>query len=135
MTVPRLQSTLDRLKADPELVALRRSLDVYYGDDARDLAMDALYARFLSDVPSRSRLAFDIGSHVGDRIGSFRRCGARVVALEPQPDCARVIREIHGCDGAVTLEADAGDVGADEGRVRVGGDQRLERVHELSVAG
>ena len=29
-------------------------------------------------------LAFDIGSHVGDRISSFRRLGARVVALEPQ---------------------------------------------------
>ena len=99
-----MDATLLRLRSDPALASLRRSLDVYYGDDARDLAMDALYARFLSEVPSRSRLAFDIGSHVGDRIGSFRRCGARVVALEPQPDCARVIREIHGCDGAVSLE-------------------------------
>ena len=48
-------------------------------------------------------LAFDIGSHVGDRIGSFRRCGARVVALEPQPLCARVIREIYAGDADVTL--------------------------------
>ena len=104
MTALKLQSTLDRLKADPALAGLRRSLEVYYGDDARDLAMDALYGRFLADVPQRQRLAFDIGSHVGDRIGSFRRCGARVVALEPQPDCARVIREIYGCDGGVTLE-------------------------------
>ena len=40
-------------------------------------------------------LAFDIGSHVGDRVGAFRRAGARVVALEPQPDCARVVRQIY----------------------------------------
>lgn len=91
---------LDELKREPSLAALRRSLDVYYGDGERETAMDALYARFIG----RGGLAFDIGSHVGDRIGAFRRLGARVVALEPQPDCARVIRAIYGCDGAVVLE-------------------------------
>jgi FkbM family methyltransferase len=115
MTTPRLQATLERLKAEPGLASLRRSLEVYYGDAQRDIAMDALYARFLGDVPPRRRLAFDIGSHVGDRIASFRRQGARVVALEPQPDCARVIREIYGCDGAVTLEEAA--CGAKPGRL------------------
>ena len=65
------------LRADPTLASLRRSLDVYYGDRARDDAMDALYTRFVG----KGGLAFDIGSHVGDRIGSFRRLGARVVAL------------------------------------------------------
>jgi FkbM family methyltransferase len=87
------------LAADPALSGLRRSLEVYYGDPARDAAMDALYARFLKP----GDLAFDIGSHVGDRIGSFRRTGARVVALEPQPDCARVIRHIYRDDPGVTL--------------------------------
>jgi hypothetical protein len=58
---------------------LTRSFEVYYGDQSRDDAMDALYERF---VP-KGGLAFDIGSHVGDRIGAFRRCGARVVAFEP----------------------------------------------------
>ena len=78
------------LMADPSLANLKRSLEVYYGDPQRDAAMDRLYATFLKS----GDLAFDIGSHVGDRIGAFRRCGARVVALEPQPDCARVIRAI-----------------------------------------
>jgi FkbM family methyltransferase len=44
---------------------------------------------------------------VGDRISSFRRLGARVVALEPQPGPARVLRLIHGGDPAVTLVAAA----------------------------
>jgi FkbM family methyltransferase len=48
-------------------------------------------------------LAFDIGAHVGDRTGSFRRLGARVIALEPQPLCARAIRAIYAGDPAVTL--------------------------------
>ena len=87
------------LKAEPRLAALRRSLDVYYADSARDAAMDALYRRFVRP----GDLAFDVGSHVGDRIASFRRLGARVVALEPQPDCAEVIRALHGSDADVTL--------------------------------
>lgn len=91
------------LKRDPALANLKRSLEVYYGDPARDAAMDVLYAQFLKP----GDLAFDIGSHVGDRIGAFRRCGARVVALEPQPDCARVIAAIYGGDKDVTLVSSA----------------------------
>jgi FkbM family methyltransferase len=99
-------STLATLCADPEFASLRRSLGLYYGDPVRDAAMDALYARFL--VPGA--LAFDIGSHVGDRIGSFRRLGARVVALEPQPLCVCAIRALYGDDSGVTLvEAACGD--------------------------
>ncbi len=86
---------------------LRRSFEVYYGDAPRDAAMDALYARFVQP----GGLAFDIGSHVGDRIGAFRRVGARVVALEPQPDCAAAIRAIYGQDEGVALvEAACGPV-------------------------
>jgi FkbM family methyltransferase len=79
--------------------SLRRSLRVYHGDKSRQPTMDALYARFVAP----GDLAFDIGSHVGDRISCFRRLGARVVALEPQPGCARAIRIIHGRDSLVTL--------------------------------
>lgn len=88
-----------QLGADPRFASLKRSLDVYYGDTERDIAMDALYGRFVT----KSGLAFDIGSHVGDRVASFRRLGARVVALEPQPLCFEVLTAIYCCDGAVTL--------------------------------
>lgn len=98
------QTTISKLRSDPAFAPLRRSLEVYYGDPARDAAMDALYARFVQP----GALAFDIGSHVGDRIGSFRRLGARVVALEPQPLCARVIRTLYADDPHVTLVEAAG---------------------------
>lgn len=90
---------ISALRTEPRFAALRRSLDVYYGDDARDRAMDALYARFVKP----GDLAFDIGSHVGDRVGAFRRLGARVVALEPQPLCADAIAAIYEGDRDVVL--------------------------------
>ncbi len=70
-----------------EMVAVARSVVTYHGDPEKRAAMDALYGRFVRP----GGLAFDIGSHVGDRVASFRRLGARVVALEPQPGPAGVI--------------------------------------------
>jgi len=48
--------------------------------------MDRLYRRFVQP----GDLVFDVGAHVGDRIASFRRLGARVVAIEPQRAMAGV---------------------------------------------
>jgi FkbM family methyltransferase len=62
--------------------------------------MDRLYGQLLS----RGDLAFDIGAHVGDRVGCFRRLGARVVAVEPQPALVWTLRLIHGRDRAVSIE-------------------------------
>jgi hypothetical protein len=58
-----------------------RSLRIYYGDGKRRAAMDRLYGEFVRP----GDLVFDVGAHVGDRIAAFRRRGARVVAVEPQP--------------------------------------------------
>jgi FkbM family methyltransferase len=77
-----------------------RSLRIYYGDAQRRRAMDALYARFLRP----GDIAFDIGSHVGDRVASFRRLGARAVAVEPQPALARTLRFLFALDRGVTIE-------------------------------
>jgi FkbM family methyltransferase len=100
-----IESRVARLRSDPAMAPLQRSLSVYYGDPARDEAMDRLYARYLKP----GDLAFDIGAHVGDRIGAFRRLGARVVALEPQALCARALRELYSGDGGVAvLEAACG---------------------------
>ena len=40
---------------------------------------------------------------MGDRAASFRRLGARVVAVEPQPRLARALRLIFRGDPGVTL--------------------------------
>jgi FkbM family methyltransferase len=93
---------IDRLKRDPRTASLARSLDYYYGDPDREAALDAFYSSFVSP----GDLVFDIGAHVGDRVATFRRLGARVVAVEPQPACARVLRTIHaGCEEVAVIEA------------------------------
>jgi FkbM family methyltransferase len=77
-----------------------RSLRIYYGDRKRRAAMDLLYGQFVSP----GDLVFDVGSHVGDRIAAFRRLGARVVAVEPQPALVQTLRLLYGRDRAVTIE-------------------------------
>lgn len=76
-----------------------RSLRLYHGPDAPKAAMDELYGTFMQP----GDLVFDVGAHVGDRVSSFRRLGARVVALEPQPLLMRALRLIHGRDPGVML--------------------------------
>ena len=76
-----------------------RSLRIYYGDRERRAALDRHYGRFVAS----GDLVFDIGCHVGDRVAAFRRLGARVVAVEPQPALARTLRLIYGRDHAVTV--------------------------------
>jgi FkbM family methyltransferase len=87
--------------------AIGRSLRIYHGDPAHRDALDAHHAQFVKP----DDLVFDIGAHVGDRISSLRRLGARVVAVEPQPGAMRALRLIHGRDRNVTLlQVAAGDV-------------------------
>lgn len=80
-----------------------RSLRIYYGDRQHGPAMDRLYRQFVRP----GDLVFDIGAHVGDRIAAFRRLGARVVAIEPQPALVKTLRLLYGRDRKVTIEAAA----------------------------
>ena len=82
------------------LRGVARSLHIYYGDRSRRAAMERLYRRFVQP----GDLVFDIGAHVGDRIAVFRRFGARVVAVEPQPALVKTLKLIYGRDRAVTIE-------------------------------
>jgi FkbM family methyltransferase len=102
--------TSRKLRPEGTARAIGRSLRIYHGDPVHRQALDALHARFVAP----GDLVFDIGAHVGDRISSFRRLGARVVALEPQPGARRALRLIHGRDRNVTLlQAAAGEQSGD----------------------
>ncbi len=106
-------TVIDRLAADPALAPLRRSLDTAYRDPARAAAMDTFYSRFVRP----GDLVVDVGAHVGDRTACFRRLGADVVAVEPQPDCVRVLRALFDGDHAVTVVPAA--CGATPGETRL----------------
>ena len=88
--------------------AIGRSLRIYHAAERRP-ALDAFHRRFLTP----GDLAFDVGCHVGDRAASFRRIGARVVAVEPQPRLARALRLIFRGDGDFALVRAL--IGASEG--------------------
>lgn len=93
--------------------ATLRSFRIYYGDRRRAAAMDRLYGSFIRS----GDLVFDVGAHVGDRVASFRRLGARVVAVEPQPTMVRALRLLYGRSASVAMEAVA--VGREPGRTRM----------------
>jgi FkbM family methyltransferase len=55
-------------------------------------------------------LVFDIGAHAGNRTRAFASLGCRVVALEPQPDFARLLRMLFASSSAIEIvEAAAGN--------------------------
>jgi len=88
-----------------------RSLGIYYGNRARRGAMDRLYGQFVH----AGDLVFDVGAHVGDRVGSFRRLGARVVAVEPQPPLVTTLKLLYGLNRNVIIEPAA--IGRESGTV------------------
>ena len=83
--------------------SVMRSLGVYYGRNSRSVEKDRLYAQFVK----RNDLVFDVGAHVGDRVASFRRLGARVVAIEPQPALSFTLKTLYGRDRNVAIESKA----------------------------
>jgi FkbM family methyltransferase len=92
---------------------IARSLVMYHGIPGRHRHMVRFYSEFLGP----GDIAFDIGAHVGSRVRAWRRLGARVIAVEPQPDFVRVLRLFFGRDKDVVIEPRA--VGAQAGRARL----------------
>lgn len=104
---------------------IARSLVMYY-PPGKDRRMRRLYGTFLRP----GDLAFDIGAHVGNRVRAWRRLGARVVAVEPQPDCLRVLRLFFGRDPGVTIVPAA--AGAEPGQARLAVSSATPTVSSMS---
>jgi len=92
----------------PAAKGIGRSLRTYHAP-GRPALLDGFYRRFLDP----GDLAFDVGAHVGDRAASFRRLGARVVCVEPQPRLDRLLRLLFRRDPGVARVAAL--VGAEPG--------------------
>jgi FkbM family methyltransferase len=105
---------------------IARSLAMYHGVPGRQLRMTRFYGEFLGP----GEVGFDIGAHVGSRVRAWRRLGARVVAVEPQPDFARFLRLWFGRDRDVTVLPVA--VGARPGRARLAVSTATPTVSSLS---
>jgi len=68
---------------------------------------------FYSQFLQAQSLAFDIGANIGNRTKIFRRLGARVIALEPQPYCQSLLKRAFRNDSEVVIVSSA--VGREEG--------------------
>jgi FkbM family methyltransferase len=67
-------------------------LAIYHAIPRRQRRLRRLYANFVR----AGDLVFDIGAHAGNRVRGFASLGCRVVAVEPQPDFARLLRALFG---------------------------------------
>ncbi len=89
---------------------LLRSAVIYHGQPYKRRRSRVFYSDFIQP----GDLCFDIGAHIGSRLGVFAKLGARVVAIEPQPAFISVLRRLYGRRPGVTLLQQA--VGAAPGR-------------------
>jgi FkbM family methyltransferase len=72
------------------IIGLLRSLAIYHAIPLRQQRLRRFYAQFVSP----GDLVFDLGAHAGNRTRAFAAMGCRVVAVEPQPDFARLLRTL-----------------------------------------
>ncbi len=103
-----MTSATDRLTAQ-QWAGLLRSIVVYYGNPLKLRRMRAFYAQFIG----RGDLCFDLGAHVGNRLWVWQKLGARVVGVEPQLACIRLLRSWYGRNPQIALVEEA--VGAAPG--------------------
>ena len=106
---------------------ITRSLVMYHGQPAKYRRMVRFYGQFLGP----GDLGFDVGAHVGSRVRAWRRLGARVIALEPQPDCLWILRLLFGRSPSVSILPVA--VGAAPGHARLAVSSATPTVSSMST--
>ena len=109
-------------------LGLARSIAIYWLVPGRRAKLDRFYARWVKP----GGLAFDIGSHAGNRAASWRRLGAAVVAVEPQPLFADFLARLFLDDANVALARVA--VGSREGTLTLNISDRHPTVTSASAA-
>lgn len=80
-------------------LGILQSILVYYGIPFRNYFHSRFYAQFIQ----AGDLCFDIGAHIGDRLSAWSRLGARIIGLEPQPHCMRLLKRWYGNHPHITL--------------------------------
>jgi FkbM family methyltransferase len=88
---------------------------IYHGQPGRHRQLKRFYNQFLGP----GDLGFDVGAHVGNRVRAWRALGARVVAIEPQPDLIWLLRVLFGRDPQVVILPSAVGERAGRGSMRI----------------
>jgi FkbM family methyltransferase len=110
------------------VVGLARSLAIYHAIPLRQFRLRRLYAQLVGP----GDLVFDIGAHAGNRARALASLGCRVVAIEPQPDFARLLRVLFDRSSRVeVVEAAVADA---PGRASLSISERTPTVTTLAAA-
>jgi len=75
------------------------------------------YINFYSNFIDKGDLCFDIGANVGRRTKVFLKLGAKVIAVEPQEHCIKVLRKKYEKNNNVILVKKA--IGEEEGHAEM----------------
>lgn len=78
----------DLVKARSDIRLVTRSLRTR---DESDIKKEQFYSQFVV----AGDLVFDVGANMGNRLKTFMRLGARVVAYEPQPRCFLALKKVY----------------------------------------
>ena len=81
------------------IIGLLRSFLLYHVIPRRQARLRQLYTQFVSS----GDLVFDVGAHAGNRTRAFATIGCHVIALEPQPDFARLLRSLFAKSHGVQI--------------------------------
>ena len=114
------------MTATARALGVARSLAMYYGIPFRARRLRRFYSQFVH----AGELCFDIGAHAGNRVRCWRQLGARVVAIEPQPDFVRILNWLYGDDDGVEIVPQA--VGRNAGSAELLVSERTPTVTTLS---
>lgn len=109
-------------------IGLGRSILMYYGMPFHQRALRRFYRQFIRP----GDLCFDVGAHVGNRVRAWSKLGARVVALEPQPQCMRLLQRWYAQQPNIVLLEQA--VGAAPGQHSLWISRRTPTVSTVSPA-
>jgi len=80
-------------------LGLARSIAIYHAIPFRQRRLRHLYRGLVR----RGDVVFDIGAHAGNHVRALASLGCRVIAIEPQPDFARLLRLLFGRAPGVTI--------------------------------
>jgi len=92
-----LKTYLSKLGVMPVVSAITQRLPWSFWKPIRPRFL--CFAKFIKN----GDLVFDVGANIGQSLENFLPLGARVIAVEPQPNCIRVLKERFGNNKNVTI--------------------------------
>ncbi len=80
-------------------LGILRSVAMYYWKPFNKKRLTNFYKAFVKE----GDLCFDIGAHLGNRTNAWTALGAKVIAVEPQPQCMRYLKQKFSNNSNVVL--------------------------------